>query len=74
MMHAHISDFYGEGPLRGDGGVCVPHEANTSEQDTQDTLIIVCFVGSLLVAAMTLLKVLLWRLGTASESTNQKLV
>ena len=63
-------DFYGEGPLRGDGGVCVPNEANPGEQDTQDILVVICHVGSLLVAGITHLKALLWKCGVVSEGTD----
>ena len=52
-----LSEFYGEGPLRDDDGMCVSHEANTSEKRVQTILTIVSFVVSVLVFVW---KVLLW--------------
>lgn len=53
------TDFYGEGPLRDDNGMCVPHEPNMTERHAQDWLVLVNSVASLLVGIVLQVKALL---------------
>ena len=63
----YLSDFYGKGPLRDDDGMCIPHEPNDKERGILGILVIFCFLGSLLVAGISLLDVFLWKWGIVSD-------
>lgn len=56
--------FLWGGPLRDENGMCVPHEANTTERRVQDGLVIVSHVVSLLVTTDWHLKACLMAQGT----------
>ena len=66
-----FTDFYGEGPLRDENGICVPHKANTKEKNIQDALVVVSHVLSLMVMIDLHIKALLVKKGTKSvDSTD----
>ena len=67
-----MSDFYGEGPLRDENGMCVPHQPNTKEKRVQDALVIISHVLSLVVMVDLHVKAILAKSGTkkSKDSTD----
>ena len=63
------TDFYGEGPLRDENGMCVAHTANTKEKRVQDALVVVTHVLSLVVMVDLHVKAFLAKKGTKSVNS-----
>ena len=65
-------DFYGEGPLRDENGMCVPHMANTEQKRIQDALVIISHVISVVIMIDLHAKAILHKLGTkkSKDSTD----
>ena len=59
-------DFYGEGPLKDENGMCVPHEPNKHEMMVQDALVILSHVVSLILTFDQHIKAFLTKKGTRS--------
>ena len=70
MYVLHVpTDFYGEGPLRDENGMCVAHTANTKEKRVQDALVVVTHVLSLVVIVDLHVKAFLAKKGTKSVNS-----
>ena len=66
-----ITDFYGEGPLRDENGMCVAHEPNSEEKRIQNVLVVLSHVVSLVVMVDLHVKAILAKKGTKSvDSTD----
>ena len=64
----YITEFYEDGYLRGDGGVCVPTD-NEPQRVRRTVLVVICFLLSLLVALEWCVMAPLWQCGTMNGSS-----
>ena len=65
-----LADFYGEGPLRDENGMCVAHEPNTKEKRIQDVLVIISHVLSVVIMIDLHVKAALAKVGTKKTSAD----